>query len=56
MSIKHQLPQMSLLEQPLQIQDFPEEIRQRLVQQLARLLAERLKSSVLPKVKEQSHG
>ena len=55
MSIKHQLAQMSLLEQRLQIQDLPEETRQRLLQQLASLLAERLKCSVLPKVKEQSH-
>jgi len=56
MSMKHQLTQMSLLEQRLQIQDLPKEIRQRVVQQLARLLAERMKSSILPKVKEQSHG
>ena len=55
MSIKHQRPQMSLLEQRLQIQDLPEETRQRLVQQLARLLAQRLECSVRPKVKEQSH-
>jgi len=44
-----------LLERRLQLQDLPHETRKRLVQQLVRLLIEKLNSPARTVAKEQSH-